>query len=68
MVAPTQIGLPVEGVGFIAGIDPLLDRLRTMTNVASDPTVATLVGHLNGEVYFSSGSWSGTTGASPSND
>nr|WP_256403514.1 cation:dicarboxylase symporter family transporter [Haloterrigena gelatinilytica] len=64
----TQVGLPVEVVGFIAGIDPLLDRLRTMTNVTGDLAVATLVGHLNGEVDFSSGSWSGTTAASPSDD
>ena len=64
----TQVGLPVEVVGFIAGIDPLLDRLRTMTNVTGDLAVATLVGHLNDEVDFSSGSWSGTTAASPSDD
>jgi Na+/H+-dicarboxylate symporter len=54
----TQVGLPVAVVGFIAGIDPLLDRIRTMTNVAGDLAVATLVGHWNGEVDFTSGSWS----------
>jgi Na+/H+-dicarboxylate symporter len=54
----TQVGLPVAVVGFIAGIDPLLDRVRTMTNVAGDLAVATLVGHWNGEVDFTSGSWS----------
>ncbi|ADB63768.1 sodium:dicarboxylate symporter (plasmid) [Haloterrigena turkmenica DSM 5511] len=64
----TQVGLPVEVVGFIAGIDPLLDRLRTMTNVTGDLAVATLVGHLNGGVDFSSGSWSSETGPVPSDD
>lgn len=39
-----------------------------MTTVAGDPTVAMIVSHLNGEVYFSSGSWSGTTATSLSDD
>ncbi|QFU84908.1 dicarboxylate/amino acid:cation symporter [Natronorubrum aibiense] len=64
----TQVGLPVAVVGFIAGIDPLLDRLRTMTNVAGDLAVATLVGHWNGGVDFSSGSWSDEPQAVPSDD
>lgn len=57
----TQVGLPVAVVGFIAGIDPLLDRIRTMTNVTGDLAVATLVGHWNGGIDFTSGSWSGET-------
>lgn len=64
----TQVGLPVAVVGFIAGIDPLLDRLRTMTNVTGDLAVATLVGHWNGEVDFQSGSWSDEPRATPSGD
>jgi Na+/H+-dicarboxylate symporter len=65
----TQVGLPVAVVGFIAGIDPLLDRLRTMTNVTGDLAVATLVGHWNGEVDFTGGSWSSEeVAAVPSDD
>ena len=38
-----QVGLPVEGIGLIIGIDRLLDMLRTSVNVAGDGTVATIV-------------------------
>lgn len=53
----TQLGLPLEVVGFVAGVDPILDRLRTMTNVTGDLAVTTLVGKWNGAVDFTSGSW-----------
>ncbi len=39
----TQLGLPLEVVGFVAGVDPILDRLRTMTNVTGDLAVTTVV-------------------------
>jgi Na+/H+-dicarboxylate symporter len=59
----TQLGLPLAVVGFIAGIDPLLDRLRTMTNVTGDLAVATLVAHWNGAIDFDDGVWaSGESG------
>ncbi len=38
-----QVGLPVEGIGLILGIDRLLDMLRTAVNVVGDGTVATIV-------------------------
>jgi len=38
-----QVGLPVEGIGLIIGVDRLLDMLRTAVNVTGDGTVATLV-------------------------
>ena len=38
-----QVGLPVEGIGLIIGIDRLLDMLRTAVNVVGDGTVATIV-------------------------
>lgn len=38
-----QVGLPVEGIGLIIGIDRLLDMLRTSVNIAGDGTVATIV-------------------------
>lgn len=55
----TQLGLPLEVVGFVAGIDPILDRLRTMTNVTGDLAVATVVGKWNGAVDFADGVWTG---------
>jgi Na+/H+-dicarboxylate symporter len=38
-----QVGLPVEGIALIIGIDRLLDMLRTAVNIAGDSTVACLV-------------------------
>ena len=38
-----QVGLPVEGIMLIVGIDRLLDMLRTSVNIAGDGAVATIV-------------------------
>ncbi|GAB6138456.1 dicarboxylate/amino acid:cation symporter [Halanaerobaculum tunisiense] len=54
----TQLGLPLSVVGFVAGIDPILDRLRTMNNVTGDLTVTTLVAKWNDGIDFTKGVWS----------
>ncbi len=46
----SQVGLPVSAIAMVAGIDPLLDRLRTMNNVTGDLAVTTLVAHWNGAI------------------
>tara|TARA_B100000941_G_scaffold280975_1_gene247953 strand:- start:569 stop:1801 length:1233 start_codon:yes stop_codon:yes gene_type:complete len=38
-----QVGLPVEGIALIIGVDRLLDMLRTVVNVTGDSTVSTIV-------------------------
>lgn len=38
-----QVGLPVEGIALIIGVDRLLDMLRTAVNVTGDLVVATIV-------------------------
>ena len=38
-----QVGLPVEGIMLIIGVDRLLDMMRTAVNVAGDGMVATTV-------------------------
>ena len=43
-----QVGLPVEGIGLIIGVDRLLDMLRTAVNVAGDGTISTCVAHSEG--------------------
>lgn len=45
-----QVGLPVEGIGLIIGVDRLLDMLRTAVNVTGDGTVATLVASTEGDL------------------
>ena len=39
----TQVGLPVEGIGLILGVDRLLDMIRTAVNVSGDATVSVIV-------------------------
>ncbi|RCW46621.1 MULTISPECIES: dicarboxylate/amino acid:cation symporter [unclassified Halanaerobium] len=53
----TQLGLPLEVVGFVAGIDPILDRIRTMNNVTGDLAVTSLVAKLNDAIDLDSGTW-----------
>ncbi len=43
------VGLPLEGVGLILAVDPLLDMLRTSVNVLSDSCGAVTVARLEGE-------------------
>ncbi|MGG7056276.1 dicarboxylate/amino acid:cation symporter [Nitrosomonas sp. ANs5] len=38
-----QVGLPIEGIALIMGVDRLLDMLRTGVNVTGDAVVATIV-------------------------
>ena len=53
----TQLGLPLEIVGFVAGVDPILDRMRTMTNISGDLAVTTLAAKWNDAVDFDVGTW-----------
>src|SRR5690606_26504166 len=54
-LALSTLGLPLEGVGLLIGIDAILDMVRTATNVAGQALVPTLVakreGILNLDVY-----------------
>lgn len=51
----TSVGLPLEGLAVIAGIDRILDMARTTVNVTGDLMVSVLVakseGELDEEVY-----------------
>jgi len=38
-----QVGLPVEGIGLIIGVDRLLDMMRTVVNITGDATVTCIV-------------------------
>ncbi|HEY6737736.1 MAG TPA: dicarboxylate/amino acid:cation symporter [Actinopolymorphaceae bacterium] len=53
----STLGLPLEGVGLLLAIDPILDMMRTATNVAGQALVPVLVakreGILDEETYNS---------------
>ena len=44
----STLGLPLEGVGLLLAIDPILDMMRTATNVAGQALVPTIVARRNG--------------------
>ncbi|UTR14043.1 dicarboxylate/amino acid:cation symporter [Salipaludibacillus sp. LMS25] len=39
----TNIGLPLEGIGLVAGIDRILDMFRTSVNVMGDASAAVII-------------------------
>ena len=41
----SQVGLPVEGIALIIGVDRLLDMVRTAVNVTGDSVVSVIVAH-----------------------
>jgi len=51
----STLGLPLEGVGLLLAIDPILDMIRTATNVTGQMVVPVLVarseGRLDEEVF-----------------
>ncbi len=46
----TQVGLPVEGIGLILGVDRLLDMVRTAVNVSGDAVVSCIVAKGEGKL------------------
>lgn len=45
-----QVGLPVEGIGLIIGVDRLLDMTRTAVNVTGDAIVSCVVAKSEGQL------------------
>ncbi len=43
------VGLPVEAIGLIIGVDRILDMLRTAVNITGDAVCATIVAKHNGD-------------------
>jgi Na+/H+-dicarboxylate symporter len=46
----SQLGLPVEGIALILGVDRILDMTRTAVNVTGDALVTTIVARSEGEL------------------
>jgi len=45
-----QVGIPVEGIGLILGVDRLLDMIRTAVNVTGDAVVTCIVAKSENEL------------------
>ncbi len=45
-----QVGLPVEGIGLVLGVDRLMDMIRTAVNVTGDATVSCIVAKSEGKL------------------
>jgi DAACS family dicarboxylate/amino acid:cation (Na+ or H+) symporter len=43
-----QVGLPIEGIALIIGIDRLLDMIRTSINIAGDGVIACIIAKTEG--------------------
>ncbi|WP_181164522.1 dicarboxylate/amino acid:cation symporter [Amaricoccus solimangrovi] len=46
----TQVGLPVEGIALILGVDRLMDMIRTAVNITGDAVVSTIVAKSEGKM------------------
>jgi len=44
------VGLPVEGIGILLGVDTVPDMFRTTANVTGDMTVASVIGRSSAPV------------------
>lgn len=47
-VTLTAVGLPLEGIAFIAGVDRILDMMRTTTNITGDMVVSSVIARSEG--------------------
>ncbi|MBM7038406.1 dicarboxylate/amino acid:cation symporter [Vibrio ulleungensis] len=45
-----QVGLPVEGIALIMGVDRLLDMIRTAVNITGDTAVSVIVAKSEGDL------------------
>jgi len=45
-----SVGIPVEAIALIMGIDRILDMLRTAVNITGDAVCTTIVAHQNGSL------------------
>jgi Na+/H+-dicarboxylate symporter len=46
----SAVGLPVEAISLIMGVDRILDMMRTAVNITGDAVCTTIVAHQNGDL------------------
>ncbi|WP_114347898.1 dicarboxylate/amino acid:cation symporter [Paracoccus lutimaris] len=49
----TQVGLPIEGIALILGVDRLMDMIRTAVNITGDAVVSVIVAKGEGKMDVS---------------
>ena len=52
IIVLNSVGLPVEGLALILGVDRPMDMLRTVVNITGDSTVASIVARSEGELGY----------------
>ncbi len=45
-----SVGLPLEGIGLIVGIDRILDMFRTTINITGDAAITAIIDHTEGKM------------------
>ncbi|MEL7596898.1 MAG: cation:dicarboxylase symporter family transporter, partial [Clostridiaceae bacterium] len=45
-----QVGLPVEGISLVLGIDRILDMMRTAVNITGDAAASVIMANLENEL------------------
>lgn len=55
IVVLTSVGIPVEGLALILGVDRPIDMLRTVVNITGDSTVASIVAKSEGDMEYEPG-------------
>lgn len=55
IIVLNSVGLPVEGLALILGVDRPLDMLRTVVNITGDSTVSSIVARSEGELNEATG-------------
>ncbi|MFN7158834.1 MAG: cation:dicarboxylate symporter family transporter, partial [Erythrobacter cryptus] len=46
----SAVNVPLETIAFVAGVDRIMDMMRTTTNITGDAAVAVTVASLTGEL------------------
>ncbi|MEL6877211.1 MAG: cation:dicarboxylase symporter family transporter, partial [Pseudomonadota bacterium] len=46
----TAVNVPLEAIAFVAGVDRIMDMMRTATNVTGDATVTVTTASILGEL------------------
>jgi proton glutamate symport protein len=47
-----QVGIPLEGIALILGVERILDMARTVINITGDLAAATVIAHSEGELHL----------------